>query len=74
MSIIKRVAKPLPKRVGEADPMLLRLDSAPIDDEPVTAEDLEAIARGRDELARGEFTIESARVDEGPPHKQRAAG
>ncbi len=36
------------------DPVLLAFMEAPEDDEPTTQEDLEALAEGRAELARGE--------------------
>lgn len=36
------------------DPFLAALEAAPLDDEPVTPEDIEAIERGREEHRRGE--------------------
>lgn len=38
----------------QADPLRSILDAAPLDDEPVTAEDLAAIREGLAEKARGE--------------------
>lgn len=38
------------------DPLSLALANAPIDDEPVTAEEEHAFAEGREALARGEGT------------------
>jgi hypothetical protein len=38
-----------------ADPVLLALLSAPEDDEPLTEEDLQAIAEGHAEMERGEL-------------------
>ena len=37
-----------------ADPFRLALDSAPVDDEPLTEDDLAAIHEGFDDRARGE--------------------
>lgn len=37
-----------------ADPLRLALDSAPVDDEPLTEDDLAAIREGFDDRARGE--------------------
>lgn len=39
---------------ARADPFLLALARAPIDDEPRTAQDLQAIARGREAFRGGE--------------------
>jgi hypothetical protein len=40
-----------------ADPVLLALLSAPEDDEPLTDEDLEALAEARAERERGELVL-----------------
>jgi hypothetical protein len=37
----------------ERDPLARRLDAAPLDDEPVTAEDLEAMQVAREDFAAG---------------------
>lgn len=37
----------------ERDPLALRLDAAPLDDEPLTAEDLEAIQAAHEDIAAG---------------------
>jgi hypothetical protein len=37
----------------ERDPLARRLDAAPLDDEPVTAEDLEAMQAAREDFAAG---------------------
>lgn len=37
----------------ERDSLARRLDAAPLDDEPVTAEDLEAIQAAREDFAAG---------------------
>jgi len=52
---LRRLVDTLPEdRLDEAK-VTLTLLSVPDDDEPVTAEDLEAIARGRDAIRRGEL-------------------
>ena len=40
-----------------ADPVLVALLSAPEDDEPLTDEDLHALAEAREERARGELVL-----------------
>lgn len=40
---------------GDAEAVGERLDSAPLDDEPVTAEEEAAVADAREEYRRGEF-------------------
>jgi hypothetical protein len=37
----------------ERDPLARRLDAAPLDDEPLTADDLEAIEEARKDIAAG---------------------
>ncbi len=37
-----------------ADPVLAAFDNAPLDDEPITAEEEAAVALAREEIARGE--------------------
>lgn len=37
----------------ERDPLARRLDAAPLDDEPLTADDIDAIQAGRDDVAAG---------------------
>ena len=37
----------------ERDPLARRLDMAPLDDEPLTADDLEAIQAAREDFAAG---------------------
>jgi hypothetical protein len=50
----------------DADPLLRALDEAPEDDEPLTEEDIRAIAESRAEYARGECrTWDEARKDLG---------
>jgi hypothetical protein len=51
----ERVLKPL------ADPMLLALTYAPLDDEPITDEDRDALGDARAEHRRGE-TVDHAEV------------
>lgn len=38
---------------AERDPLARRLDAAPLDDEPLTADDLEAIQAAREDIAAG---------------------
>jgi hypothetical protein len=39
---------------GHTDPLTVLLDNAPLDDEPVTPEEEEAVAEARADIARGE--------------------
>jgi hypothetical protein len=49
-----------------ADPVLLALATAPVDDEPETDEEREAVAEGRAALARGDsISLEDARRELG---------
>ena len=49
-----------------ADPVLLALANAPLDDEPETDEEREAVAEGRAALARGDtISLEEARRELG---------
>jgi len=40
-------------RARRTHPLALRLDAAPLDDEPLTAEDLEAIQAAHEDIAAG---------------------
>jgi hypothetical protein len=41
---------------SEPDPVLVALRDAPVDDEPLTDEDLTALAESREDVARGRLT------------------
>lgn len=48
------------------DPLVLSLINAPVDDEPTTAEDLEAIARAEEDIRQGRvLTTEELRRELG---------
>jgi hypothetical protein len=41
----------------------MRLDSAPLDDEPLTDAERKAVAKGREAYAQGDFTLDSVTAD-----------
>ena len=47
-----------------ADQLLARLDSAPLDDEGLTAADRKAVAKGREAYARGDYIVDPATVND----------
>jgi len=52
---IDEITQTMEREHVERDPLALRLDAALLDDEPLTAEDLEAIQAAREDIAAGRF-------------------